>query len=61
MPDHMPEERPQWRNIINACESHMSPLLWRMVQSTHVDSFNGTELAVDLGSFISRVLGMRRL
>lgn len=54
--DHMAEEWPAWRSITSQCERIKHPIGWPMVQSTNVMGFNGTELALDLWSFLSRFL-----
>ena len=59
MLDHMTEEWPHWRRIIDAVEGFKHPISWNQVQATTVDTFNGTELALDLWSFLSRWIGKR--
>ena len=59
MVDHIAEEWARWRMIIRECEQQKNPINWWQVQSIVIDGFNGTELALDIWSFISRYIGRR--
>ena len=60
MMDHLADEWQRWRQIIHECEKCETPITWERVQAIWIDnSFNGTELALELLSFISRWIGKK--
>ena len=59
MIDHITEQWTHWKDTVAQCERFQHPISCHTVQCTSVCGCNGTELAPDLWSYLSRFLGKR--